>query len=98
MVSRARYTRDSAAGAMLEHIAGLGILAVKARGFAVAVIADGLVGRDDGFHRIVSFHQLERETCCRLRPLARRAARMQRALRAIDSSIIRLSTVRRAQR
>src|ERR1700752_3545968 len=40
---------------MLEHVAGLEVLKIEARGFTVASLANGLVSRQDDFHYIVSF-------------------------------------------
>src|SRR6266436_2930665 len=45
---------DGAAGSMLEHVAGLEVLIVEPRCFAVAPFADGFVGGQHGFHWIVS--------------------------------------------
>ena len=82
-----------AAGAMLEHVAGLEILIVESGGFAVAPFADGLVGGQVWFPWIVSF-----VSSCDQEPVVASAsipaaASVRRALRATASSIIWPSTV-----
>src|SRR5258708_18921058 len=85
--------QHGAAGTMLEHVAGREIFPIEARGFAVAAVADGLVGGQDGFDWIVSFLRVELTDRLSIHASSPEAARVRRALRAIASSIIWPSTV-----